>query len=81
VSGAPDGAQVLLGDRNLGSASSRVLLPYGEEPIALTITAPDHEPKTIHLTPTASMAVSVPLVKQRRPAKRTKTSTDLENPF
>ena len=82
VSGAPDGASVLLGDRNLGSASNRVLVPYGEEPVALTITAPDHEPKTIHLTPTASMAVSVPLTKIQRPKQRSKkTSTDLENPF
>jgi hypothetical protein len=81
VSGAPEGAEVLLGDRKLGSASDRVLVPYGEEPIALTITAPDHEPKTIHLTPKASMAVSVPLVKVRHAPKQTKTSADLENPF
>ena len=82
VSGAPEGANVLLGDRNLGSASSRVLVPFGEEPVALTITAPDHEPKTIHLTPTASMAISVPLTKVQRPKQRAKkTSTDLENPF
>jgi hypothetical protein len=81
VSGAPEGAEVLLGDRKLGSASERVLVPYGEEPVALTITAPEHEPKTIHLTPKASMAVSVPLVKVRRAPKPKKTSADLENPF
>ncbi|HEX6277614.1 MAG TPA: hypothetical protein VFZ53_31440, partial [Polyangiaceae bacterium] len=82
LSGAPEGAEVLLGDRKLGVASSPVSVPYGHEPIALTITAPNHEPKTIHLTPSASTAISVSLAKMKRAPKRTKhTSSDLENPF
>jgi serine/threonine protein kinase len=81
VSGAPAGAEVFLGDRKLGNASDLVTLPYGNEPIVLTVTAPDYESKTLHLTPSASMAVSVPLTKARRAPKRPKTSSDLENPF
>jgi serine/threonine-protein kinase len=82
VTGAPAGAQILLGDRALGSAASGVRLPYGEAPITLTVVAPDHEPKTIELTPTASVSVPVSLAKsakaRRKPAK---APSDLENPF
>jgi hypothetical protein len=81
VSGAPENAEVMLGDRKLGSASGPVLVPYGTEPVVITVAAPDHEPKTLHLTPSASMAISVPLVKARRVHKREKTPSDLENPF
>jgi len=81
VTGAPEGADVLLGDKRLGSASEPVLLPHGNESIALTVAAPGYEPKQIHLTPSASMAISVPLTKVQRVQKRTKTSSDLENPF
>ena len=81
MTGAPEGAEVLLGDRKLGSVSGPVSLPHGNEPIALTVAAPGYEPKQIHLTPSASMAVSVPLTKVQRVPKRPKTSSDLENPF
>jgi serine/threonine-protein kinase len=81
LSGAPEGAEVFLGDRKLGNASGPVPLPYGNDPVVLTVKAPDYEPKTLHLTPSASMAVSVSLTKARRAPKRPKTSSDLENPF
>jgi serine/threonine protein kinase len=81
LSGAPEDAEVMLGDRTLGSASRPVVVPYGTEAIALTVTAQGHEPKTIHVTPSASMAVSVSLSKIKRAPKRPQTSSDLENPF
>jgi len=81
-SGAPRGARVWHDGKALGDAESGVTLPYGTAPLAITVTAPGHEPHTLQVTPNADAS---PEVKLKRKAKAEKPGgnipSDLESPF
>jgi serine/threonine-protein kinase len=82
VRGAPRGARVALGDAVLGDASGPVSLPFGKTPLALTVTAPGHEPQTFSVTPDRNIESEVKL--KRRPARPKAAGSipsDLESPF
>jgi serine/threonine-protein kinase len=82
VSGAPEGAQVKLGDRVLGAAPGPLPLAYGTQPIELTVEARGHAPRTFSLTPNRDTTLDAQLEKLApRRNKRGPLSSDLENPF
>jgi hypothetical protein len=79
IRGAARGAEVFLGDRKLGAAEDEVLVPYGDTPVQLTVTAPGRPSRTVQVTPNAAAEIDVP--PEKRAAKRPVFSRDLENPF
>lgn len=82
VRGAPRGARITLGDAVLGDASGPVRLPFGKTPLALTITAPGHEPQTFSVTPDQNTQSEVRLKKRPPPPKaKGAIPSDLESPF
>jgi serine/threonine-protein kinase len=87
VKGAPAGAAVLLGKEKLGEAPGPVMLPYGREPLELTIIARGHESKTVSVVPSGRVEVAAPLSKAARGARpQAKPSgqalpSDFEDPF
>jgi serine/threonine-protein kinase len=82
VHGAPAGAFVMLGSRKLGRASAPLTLPFGREPVVLTIAAPGFESKTLSVIPDAPRSVTVSLPRVNvAPPKRENLPRDLENPF
>jgi len=72
---------VWLDDQKLGAADEAVLVPYGDAPVQLTITAAGRPPRTVRVTPNAPAELTLPAERPRVPAKRTSLSRDLENPF
>jgi eukaryotic-like serine/threonine-protein kinase len=82
VHGAPPGAFVMLGSRKLGRASAPLALPFGREPVVLTIAAPGFESKTLSVIPDAPRSITVALPRVNvTPPKRENLPRDLENPF
>jgi serine/threonine-protein kinase len=82
LQGPPGGAVVRLGDRILGDAASPILLPYGTEPLELTVAAKGYETRKVTVTPNASLELHLTLEPiKRRPGKRSALPRDLENPF
>jgi eukaryotic-like serine/threonine-protein kinase len=81
VRGAPAGAEVWLGDQKLGPAEREVLVPFGEEPVQLTVTVAGRPPRSLRVTPNAPADVTLPADKPRPASKRTALPRDLENPF
>lgn len=79
IRGAPRGAEVFLGEQKLGAAVDEVLVPFGNAPVQLSVVAPGRPPRSVQVTP--KEAVEVELAPEKRPAKRTAVSRDLENPF
>jgi serine/threonine-protein kinase len=81
--GAPPGAAVLLGDRQLGTAPGPIAVPYGEQPLQLSVSAPGFGPKTVTVTPNAALDVVLTPDKHGRgqSPKRGVLPRDLENPF
>ena len=79
---APAGAELFLGDRRLGSTDEPLAVPFGREPLTLTLRAPRFKPATIELTPNRNQTVSAP---ELRPAKAQgsapKPRKEYENPF
>ena len=81
VRGAPQGASLSIGDREIGATPGPVEVPYGEKPVEITVKAPGYEPATVEIVPSASAEAEVSLPKARRAPKRSSTPSDLENPF
>jgi serine/threonine-protein kinase len=79
--GAPAGAVVKLGDQPLGEAPGPISLPYGDQPLQLSVAAPGFGPKLITVTPDAPRTITLPSDKAMRPPKHEPLSHDLENPF
>ena len=77
--GAPPGASVMLGDRQLGPANAPLNLPYGEEPLKLTIAIPGAPSRSLTVLPNAPL--ELPLPAERARPKRSALPRDLENPF
>jgi serine/threonine protein kinase len=81
VRGAPNGAQIFLGDQKLGAAEGEVLVPFGDAPVELTVVTPGHPSRTLRITPNAAAEVALPADKPARSSKKSSLSRDLENPF
>jgi len=82
LQGPPGGAVVRQGDRILGDAASPVLLPYGLEPIELTLAAKGYQTRSFTVTPSAPLELRLTLEpSKRRQGKRGALPGDLENPF
>jgi serine/threonine-protein kinase len=81
--GAPPGAAVLLGDRQLGTAPGPIAVPYGEQPLQLSVAAPGYGPRSVSVTPNATLDVVLTPEKRgrRQSPKRGALPRDLENPF
>ena len=79
---APAGAELFLGDRRLGATDEPLSLPFGREPLTLTLRAPKLKPATMVLTPDRNQTVDAP---DLRPAKiqsgSQKPRKEYENPF
>jgi hypothetical protein len=72
----------MLGSRKLGRASAPLTLPFGREPVVLTIAAAGFESKTLSVIPDAARSVTVSLPRLKvAPPKRENLPRDLENPF
>jgi hypothetical protein len=83
VLGAPRGANVWFEGKSLGEVGSPVPVPFAENPVQLTITAPGHEPQTLTLTPNKTQEATVKLAKKRGGGApvRGAIPSDLESPF
>ncbi len=82
VRGAPDGAEIKLGDQPLGAAPGPVEVPRGDSPVQLTIFIPGRSPRMVSVTPAGPDPVTVDLPPDKpRPPKRNPLSRDLEDPF
>lgn len=81
VRGAANGAQIFLGDQQLGAAEDEVLVPFGEAPVELTVVTPGRPSRRLRITPNAAAEVALPADKPARPSKKSGLSRDLENPF
>jgi eukaryotic-like serine/threonine-protein kinase len=79
--GVPAGAAIMLGDQKLGEAPGPIMVQYGEQPLRLTVSAPNYGPKTIVVTPNAARDLRMPADKTTRRSKPAAVSHDLENPF
>jgi serine/threonine protein kinase len=80
--GAPVGAAVLLGDRQLGTAPGPISVPYGDQALQLNVVAPGYGPKTITVTPNAALDVLIaPDRRSRGTGPKRAVPRDLENPF
>jgi hypothetical protein len=83
VKGAPPGARVLLDGEPLGEAPGPLAVPFGQEPVELTVTAPGREPAKVTVVPNQTLSTTVTL-KKKAPGTgkpRRSISKDLENPF
>jgi hypothetical protein len=80
--GAPAGAVVKLGDRELGPAAEPIALDYSTAPIELTVEARGYDPRVLQVTPDHDLGLDATLSKAARSGKnRGPVSRDLENPF
>jgi serine/threonine-protein kinase len=80
--GAPAGAMVKLGERELGPAAEPIALDYGTTPIELTIEARGFAPRVLQVTPDHDLGLDATLTRAARSGKnRGPVSRDLENPF
>ena len=71
----------MLGDRKLGAANGPLQLPYGEEPVKLTIVIPGGPARSLSVTPNAALDLPVPAPERPARPKRSSLPRDLENPF
>jgi eukaryotic-like serine/threonine-protein kinase len=78
LKGAPDGAEIWFGEQQLGVAPGPVLVPYGDQPVQLTVVVPGRGKRTLLVTPNVAAELTLPPEKPR--SKRT-LPRDLENPF
>ena len=81
VRGAPPDARVLLDGKMMGEADAPVALPFGGEPLHLTITAPGYEPTTVTVIPDQPQSTTVSMRKRGPAPARGAVPRDLENPF
>jgi serine/threonine-protein kinase len=83
VRGAPPGARVWFEGKSLGATSAPMSLPFADEPVQLTVTAPGHEPTSLELTPNKAQEATVKLTKKKTSgtAPRKAIPSDLESPF
>ena len=79
VRGAPAGAELWLGEQQLGAAPGPVLVPYGELPVQLQVRVANRPPRTLEVTPNAAQELTLPAEKPAR--RRPNLPRDLENPF
>jgi eukaryotic-like serine/threonine-protein kinase len=80
--GPPSGAIVRHGDRIMGDAASPILLPYGVEPLELSVAAKGYETRSVTVTPNAALELRLTLEpSKRRPGRRGALPRDLESPF
>jgi serine/threonine-protein kinase len=80
--GAPDGASVMLGDARLGEAPGPISVPYGDQPVSLTVTASGYQAKTVEIVLNCPVDLEVSLSKVPRARPKTPdVPADLENPF
>jgi serine/threonine protein kinase len=78
--GVPDGTSVLLGDQELGSTPGPIQVPFGETSVDLKVVAHGYEPRFVRMTPSMAFSLTVTLDRPRA-NHRSRTPSDLENPF
>jgi eukaryotic-like serine/threonine-protein kinase len=83
ISGAPPGAVVFLGDQRLGQASDSLRLPFGTQPIELTLKSKRFKPTSLTLTPSRDQTIAAPEALPLRPGGRrpTQPRPEYEDPF
>ncbi|MET0414072.1 MAG: serine/threonine-protein kinase [Polyangiaceae bacterium] len=88
VRGAPENAEVRLGETLLGKAPGPFSLPFGTTAVEVAVSAPGHTTTKLKLVPDRPHELNVELKRNARPgkrapgaAKRDDISSDLENPF
>ena len=78
VRGAPRGAKLWVDGKPVGEASDPVVLPFGQAPVPMTVSASGYETATVTVVPDRTASVSVRLKKRPSPAA---IPRDLESPF
>jgi serine/threonine protein kinase len=88
VRGAPENAEVRLGETLLGKAPGPFSLPFGTTAVELAVSAPGYTTSKMKLVPDRPHELNVELKRSTRPGKRAPgapksddISSDLENPF
>jgi hypothetical protein len=83
VQGAPRGARILRDGKPLGDAPGPVLVPFGDEPVKLTVVATGYESTNVVVVPNHAASATVVLKKRGPGAATTRDGvpSDLENPF
>jgi serine/threonine-protein kinase len=77
LTSVPDGAEVHVGDRLLGTTPLVAPLAASDEPVALTFSREGFFPQTVSVIPAEGVAVPPVRLRRRRQATQTSTGADL----
>ncbi len=81
VHGAPPRSEVFLGDQRLGSSDEALQIPFGREPLELSLRPPKGKPAGLVVTPDRDQTVTAPERPVKTPASRPRQRKEYENPF
>jgi serine/threonine protein kinase len=79
--GAPAAAHVWLDGKMIGEAAGKISLPFGEQPIKLTLVAPGYDPMVLPVTPNHPLETTVKLKRRASSTAHSQIPSDLESPF